>query len=119
MIAFNTSYIRFHKLTVNFSVGLTLTSAYQVQEQEIKFSLFNKNVYNSSLTADSVCDVDPNEDIKVLVHGKGNSALPSWIPEMTENFLRLGNHNVIQVDWSAVSGLGDDLPIYKASDVGE
>lgn len=95
-------------------------ASHQVQEHEIKFSLFNKNVYNVSLTKDNLCEVvDPNEEVRILVHGRGYFPRPDWIPIVTETWRQLGNYNVIQVDWSDVSGLDGDVPIYKANEAGK
>lgn len=89
---------------------------YQVLENDIKFHLYNKNFSAVQLTTETLCNINPNEEVKILVHGKGASADPSWIYEVIETYLSLGDYNVIHVDWSSLSGQGNDIPIYKATD---
>lgn len=98
---------------------LTQATAHQVQEHEVRFALFTRNLWNVSITKDNLCILDPNEDIKILSHGKAADAKPQWILDATDIYLQQGNHNVIQVDWTDVAGLGEIVPIYKARDAGE
>lgn len=93
--------------------------SHQVQEHEIRFALFTRNLWNVSLTKDNLCLLDRNEDIKILTHGKADYAKPQWILDATDIYLQQGNPNVIQVDWTDVAGLGLITPIYKARDAGE
>lgn len=85
----------------------------------MKFTLYNRNVSGVLLNEETLCSINPNNEIKVLVHGKGSSPDPSWIADVTESYLQLGDYNVIQVDWSELSGQSDPTPIYKATDAGK
>lgn len=101
---------------ISFTVLFTYITAYQVKEHDIKYTLFNRYVTELPLTKNNLCYIDRNEDIKFLVHGKGNSSKPSWIPTTTEFYQQLGNSNIVQVDWTAISGLEGEWSLYKTND---
>lgn len=100
----------------NFSAFLT--TAYQVQEDEVTFHLYTRDQTKLQITLQNLCEVDSTKDFKFIIHGWIAARNESWIAELTEAYLEAGDYNVIHVDWSQLAAQTADIAIENANDVG-
>lgn len=109
------------KLLLNPQISallLYITNGYQVQEDEITFYLYNKDISNLQLTKENLCELDPSKEIRFVVHPRGGSHTNPFVLEATELYLEIGDVNVIQVDWSRLASQPDYIPRDGTADAG-
>lgn len=96
-----------------------LVFGYQVQEDEITFYLYKRNVEDLKLSKDNLCNVDSDKDVHFVVHARGVSRNTSFVGESTQIYLRTYDCNVIQVDWSRLAAQPGYIPRDGTSDAGK
>lgn len=74
----------------------------EVQEGDVKFYLITNQDPNQriELNATTFDRVNREDLVKIIIHGWLESASRQWIQNMTQEYLRKGRYNVIQVDYS-------------------
>ncbi|RZB38691.1 endothelial lipase-like, partial [Asbolus verrucosus] len=76
-----------------------------VKSDDVTFYLFtrnsswNKQVYKD----DQENDIDGNKNTKIVIHGWIDNHNRSWYQNLTEEYLKKGDFNIIQIDWERVA----------------
>lgn len=83
------------------------TQDIKVKDSEIFYYLFNKThpVGNYSID-ESLSGINPKLKVKMLVHGWTEHCYVEWCKDFTKAYAKMGNFNIIVVDWST-HGDGD------------
>lgn len=73
------------------------------------------------LTKDNICALDPESNVKILIHGRGpySNSSTYWVGELTNIYLSLDNYNVIHVDWTKLAAELNPIPLIHATNVGK
>lgn len=82
-------------------------------EEQITFWLATQNAEEVQLTNKTLGLVNPENPIKVLVHGWLASRFTEWYKKMKEAYFERGNYSIIEVDWEKPASWSDGQTSYK------
>lgn len=73
-----------------------------VKDSEIFYYLFNKThpTSNYSIDTETMAGIDRKLKVKILVHGWTEHCFVEWCKALTKAYVKMGNFNIIVVDWS-------------------
>lgn len=83
--------VRLAQDTSRLSIG-------DVKDDDVAFFLFTRSLKEGK-TLTNKTDIDFNKPTKVIIHGWIANNRRSWYKEVTEAFLKIGDYNVVQVNW--------------------
>lgn len=82
-------------------------------EEQITFWLATNNADEVQLINETLYLVNPDDPIKVLVHGWLASRHTEWYKKMREAYLERGNYSIIEVDWEKPASWTDGDIAYQ------
>lgn len=89
-------------------------------ENEVDFLLFTTE--NQSVPKQifkyAIPWVDFKKETKFIVHGYFENARSEWYQNITQEYLRKGDYNIIQVDWSKPASLSYSSSAFNTRKVG-
>ncbi|KAF2886353.1 hypothetical protein ILUMI_19820, partial [Ignelater luminosus] len=93
----------------------------EVQEKDVKFYLVTNQDSSQriELNATTFDQVNRGDLVKIIVHGWLESSSRQWVQNITQEYLRKGSYNVIQVDYAKPASERYGFAIYNVRPVGE
>lgn len=72
-----------------------------VKKNDVSFYLYSKQIANKQIFDDTM--LDDKKKTKFLIHGFLDNHKRKYYKKTTEEFLKAGDFNVVQVDWGRVA----------------
>lgn len=88
-----------------------------VNENDVSFYLYSKEITNKQIFNDTIFDYE--KKTKVLIHGFLDNHKRKYYKKISEEFLKAGDFNVIQVDWGRVAQSFYYSAVYNVKLVGK
>lgn len=81
---------------------LKMQNVQVVNETEIMYYLFNKShpLSNYSIDINTFNGINKKLKIKMLIHGWTEHCHVQWCKDLTRAYVKMGNFNIIVIDWS-------------------
>lgn len=102
------------------SLASVLPKPYEVSDDDVTFFLRTRESGEREvqLSLNNLEELDVRKPTYFLVHGKGASRNSSWYDEVTEAYLKKGDYNVVQVDYSRPASQEEEAAVRDAKFVG-
>ncbi|KAF2887984.1 hypothetical protein ILUMI_18189 [Ignelater luminosus] len=91
-----------------------------VNEDDVKFYLYNRENHLEPIliTKNNLNALESNKSVKLVIHGFFENARRDWYKNMTREYLKKDDFNIIQVDWSKPASSGYSISAGNTKYVG-
>ncbi|KAF5287585.1 hypothetical protein FQA39_LY15862 [Lamprigera yunnana] len=78
-------------------------ATYESENPLVKYYLSTRDIESVELVPNTYREVHPNNPTKIIIHGYVENFQKVWLKNMTTEYLKKGDFNVIRVDWEKIA----------------